>query len=210
MDSSPLRLLTQKTLFLVALATAKRVGELQALSALVALQGRDMVLTYLPEFLAKTESPTNPLPREFLLPNLSAAVGRDDEERLLCPVRALRWYLERTRAPSRPRHLFLSVRDPSKPLSKGALSYFLRHLIRSAHKDFPDHLAPTLRVKAHDIRGVATSLRWSLNRAVSDVMAVACWRTQSVFANHYLSSVQRVQDGVFSIGPIVAGGGIIP
>ena len=210
MATSSCRLLTQKTLFLVALATAKRVGELQALSSHVAFQGCNMVLSYLPDFVAKTETPAHPLPREFLLSSLSEAVGHQDEERLLCPVRALRWYLDRTRNPSRPRHLFLSVRDPSRPLSKAALSFFLRQLIRSAHKDFPDHLAPALRVRAHDIRGVATSLLWSLNRAVSDVMAVACWRTQSVFANHYLSSVQRVQDDVFSIGPIVAAGSVIP
>ena len=210
MDKSSLRLLTQKTLFLVALATAKRVGELQALSSSVACQGRNMVLTYLPDFVAKTETPGHPLPREFILSSLSEVVGHQDDERLLCPVRALRWYLERTRNPSRPQHLFLSVRNPGRPLSKAAISFFLRQLIRSAHGDFPDSLAPTLRVRAHDIRGVATSLLWSLNRSVSDVMAVACWRTQSVFANHYLSSIQRVQDGVFSIGSIVAAGGIIP
>ena len=48
-----------KTLFLVALATAKRVGELQALSNCVAVQGDDMILSYLPEFAAKPESAVN-------------------------------------------------------------------------------------------------------------------------------------------------------
>jgi len=209
-DRSPLRHLTQKTLFLVALATAKRVGELQALSGRVARQGNDMVLAYLPEFVAKTETPTNPLPREFFLTSLSAAVGSDDEERLLCPVRAIRWYLHRTRSASRPRHLFLSVKNQDRPLSKAAISYFLRQLIKESHKDFPDHLAPLLRVKAHDVRGVATSLLWSLNRAVSDIMEVACWRTQSVFANLFLKSIQRVHDDIFAIGPIVAAGSVVP
>ena len=37
-----LRALTKKTLFLVALATAKRVGELQALSRQVSFQGKDL------------------------------------------------------------------------------------------------------------------------------------------------------------------------
>ena len=120
LNLSSLRLLTQKTLFLVALATAKRVGELQALSAHIAFQGGDMALSYLPYFVAKTETPTNPLPREFVLISLSDSVGLDDEERLLCPVRALRLYLHRTRSPSRPRHLFLSVRDPKRPLSKAS------------------------------------------------------------------------------------------
>ena len=137
-------------------------------------------------------------------------MGPHDQERLLCPVRAVRWYLQRTQSGSRPRNLFLSVKHQDRPLSKSAISYFLRQLIKAAHQDFPDHLAPLLRVKAHDVRGVATSLLWSQNRAVSDIMEVACWRTQSVFATHYLKLVQRVQDDVFAIGPIVAAGSIIP
>ena len=84
-----------------------RVSELQALSGQVARQGNNIVLSYLPEFVAKTETLSHPLPREFILTRLTAAVGADDEERLLCPVRALRWYLRRTRSESRPRQLFL-------------------------------------------------------------------------------------------------------
>ena len=98
-------------LFLVSLATAKRVSELQALSGQVVCQGNNMVLSYLPEFIAKTETLSHSLPREFTLTSLTAAVGADDEKRLLCPIQALRWYLRRTRSESRPRQLFLSVKD---------------------------------------------------------------------------------------------------
>ena len=80
--SASLRHVTMKTLFLVALATAKRVGELQALSATVPKQGDDMLLSYLPEFVAKTETQLRPLPREFLLLGLRSILGQDDEERL--------------------------------------------------------------------------------------------------------------------------------
>lgn len=160
--------------------------------------------------MAKTETPTNPLPREFVLKSLAESVGEEDEERLLCPVRALRWCLRRTRSQARPRQLFLSVRDPKCPLSKAAVSYFLRQLTCSAHENFPDHLDPTLRVKAHDVRVVATSLLWANNKAVKDVMKVACWRTQSIFSNHYFRSVHKAQDGVFSLGPVVAAGSIVP
>ncbi|MPC79506.1 hypothetical protein E2C01_074035 [Portunus trituberculatus] len=86
------------------------------------------------------------------------AVCSNDDKRLLCPVRALQWYLNRTQSPSRPRYLFLSVRDPTHPLSKMAISYFLQQLIRVAHEDFHDHLEPTLRVRAHDVQSVETSL----------------------------------------------------
>ena len=50
---------------MLALEMAKRVGELQALSSPVAFRGLDLSLSYLPEFVAKTESERNPLPRSF-------------------------------------------------------------------------------------------------------------------------------------------------
>ena len=96
------------------------------------------------------------------------------------------------------------------PLSKAAISFFLRSLIKKAHKDFPEHLGPLLRVRAHDVWSVATSLLWSINRAVSDILEMACWRTQSVFADHYLKTIQRVHNDGFAIGPILAAGSVIP
>ena len=58
---------TRKALFLVAMATAKRVGDLQALSFSVSHRGDDLVLHYDPFFLAKTESVSNPLPRSAIV-----------------------------------------------------------------------------------------------------------------------------------------------
>ena len=56
--------------FLLSLATAKRVGELQALSCRVTFRGLDF-----PEFVAKTESVSNPLLRSFLVKSLEDFVG---------------------------------------------------------------------------------------------------------------------------------------
>ena len=53
LESQSLRTLTKKTLFLVALATAKRVGELQALLNIVSSIGDDLVVTYKLSFVAK-------------------------------------------------------------------------------------------------------------------------------------------------------------
>ena len=72
---------TRKALFLVAMATAKRVGELHALSFSVSHRGDDLVLHYDPFFLAKTESVSNPLPRSVIVQSLADFVG--DKEELL-------------------------------------------------------------------------------------------------------------------------------
>ena len=88
LESQGLHTLTKKTLFLVALATAKCVSELQALSRVVPSSGDDLVLPYLPFFVAKTESPSNPLPWSFRLKALSDFAHELEEGSLLCPVHA--------------------------------------------------------------------------------------------------------------------------
>ena len=127
LSSKPLQIITMTVFFLLSLATAKRVGELQALSIRVNFKGPDLSLSYLPEFVAKTESVKNPLSCAFLVKSLEEFVGDLPEERLLCPVRAVRTYLDITASLSpRPRFLFVSPRCPLWSLSKNALSFFLR------------------------------------------------------------------------------------
>ena len=134
LSSCSLRDLTQKVLFLVSLATARRVGELQAVSRDVYFSGSDLYLSYLPEFRAKMESSANPLPRFFCVRSLSDILGDLPDELLLCPVRALQVYISRVSSLSpRPRTLFVSPRSPSRSLSKNALSFFLRYVISRAY-----------------------------------------------------------------------------
>ena len=131
-SEAPLRALTQKVLFLLALAMAKRVGELQALSSVVTFVHGDSCLSYVPQFVAKSESLTSSISGSFLVKSLSDFAAGLDDDLLLCPVRALRIYLDRT-ASFAPRHrLFVSPRRPSHSLSKNAVSFFLRDVISSA------------------------------------------------------------------------------
>ena len=122
--------LSLKVLFLVALATARRVGELHAVSSSVSYLGGNRFLSYLPEFRAKSEFAANPLPRYFRVSSLHDFVGDLPDELLLCRVRVLQIYLNRTSSLSpRPRSLFVSPRSPTRPLSKNALSFFLFSVI---------------------------------------------------------------------------------
>ena len=173
-------------------------------------RGDDWILSYLLEFIAKTETSLHPLPRDFVLQSLSGILDPEDEDRFLCLARALRWYLHRTEDSSHTRHLFVSVRDYTRPMSKAAVFFFVRLLIKVTHQDFPDGLASLLKVRAHEVRAVATSLLWNTNRSLSDVMAAPCWRTPSVFSSHYLRLVQRSQGDCFALGPVIAAGGVVP
>ena len=51
-----LRFCSKKTLFLVALATTRRLGDLQAVPSVIATNQDYFILSYIPGFLAKTET----------------------------------------------------------------------------------------------------------------------------------------------------------
>ena len=131
--TTPLCLLMKKVLFLTALATAKRVGELQALSRYVSFSSSGACVAYVPEFLAKTESALHPLPRSFLGKSLADFATGLDQDLLLCPVTALHEYLRRRSAVvNRPHRLFVSPRTPTRAMLKNGISYFLREVIHEA------------------------------------------------------------------------------
>ena len=186
LSQAPLRALSQKTLFLLALATAKRVGELQALSCDVTFVGLDACLSYVPQFVAKSESLTRSIPRSFLVKSLSDFAAGLDDDLLLCPVRALCIYLDRTRSLSLLRHrLFVSPRRPSRTMSKNAVSFFLREVIHAAGVSRPE----VGSVRAHEIRSVSTSVTFHRNWSVFSVLESATWSSSLVFSSFYLRDI---------------------
>ena len=113
LSNSSLRDLTCKT-FLVALATAKQIGEIQAPLRFVSFSSSAAGVSYVPEFLAKTETAVRPLPRSFAIQSLGDFAAGLPDDLLLCPVRSLHAYVSRTsRFVNRPCQLFVSPRCPS-------------------------------------------------------------------------------------------------
>ena len=192
---------TKKALFLLAMATAKRVSELQALSFSVSFQGEDLVLFYDPFFRAKTESVSNPLPRSIIVPSLSDFAG-DLPERVQCPVRAIKFLRKAARSASFiPSRLFVSPRNLERAMSKNAMSFYLRQLIVDSGA-----VSSARPPRAHDIRGIATSLNYYSNLSLSNLMQVATWRSNRVFASRYLKEVSATQDNIQQFGPLVIAG----
>ena len=203
LSSAALRDLTRKTLFLIALATAKRVGELQALSHCVSFSSSAAGLSYVPEFVAKTETATRPLPRSFEVKSLGDFAAGLPEDLLLCPVRSLSAYVTRTsNVVNRPCRLFVSSRCPSRAMSKDGISYLLRELIVQSGASSQSGQAP----RAHSIRGIATSSAFFRNWSLRSVLEAASWRSNTVFSSFYLRDLHFTLDGVHSLGPFVAAG----
>ena len=126
-----------------------------------------------------------------------------DEELLLCPVRALRIYFDRTASFSPlPRHLFVSPLRPSRALSKNAVSFFLCEVIHGAEAGRPE-VGP---VRAHSISGVSTLAAFHRIWSVASMLESATRRSNSVFVSFSLRDLQHEFEGLRSLGPFVAAG----
>ena len=195
---------TRKALFLLVMAMAKRVGELQALSFSVSHRGDDLVLHYDPFFLAKTESVSNPLPRSVIVQSLVDFVG-DLPERVLCPVRAIRYLRRAARSLEfTPSRLFVSPSDPRRSMSKNAMSFFLRQLITESGA-----VSSSVPPRAHDIRGIATSLNYYSNLSLSAINEAATWKSNRVFAMRYLKDMSATRSRLKDKGPLIAAGSAV-
>ena len=195
---------TRKALFLLTMATAKRIGELQALSFSVSHRGDDLVLHYDPFFLAKTESVSNPLPRSVIIQSLADFVG-DLPERVLCPVRAIRYLRRAARSVKfTPSRLFVSLSDPKRTMSKNTMSFFLGQLITESGA-----VSSLVPPGANDIRGIATSLNYYSNLSISAIKEAATWKSNRVFAMRYLTDMSATRSRLKGMGPLIAAGSAV-
>ena len=162
-------------------------------------------LRFLPEFLAKNQVPGEPSPVIFIKP-LSSILCPDDEDRLLCPVRALRLYRRRSkplRAVSQ-RRLFISLNpDYNRDVSKVTLARWLTGVIQKAYEKVGG--CNELSARAHEIRAWATSLAFAHSLLLTAIMEAAFWKSQGTFIEFYLRDVSRLrEDGSRGIQSLVA------
>ena len=115
------RFLAPKMLFLLALASVKRIGEIHALSYRVSFQGLgcEVSFSFVPDFVAKTQDPSSLAPRFEGFTVLALPNTRNNRNGRLCPVWAVRRYLDCTAA-HRPRceRLFVTAGRSKKEISK--------------------------------------------------------------------------------------------
>jgi hypothetical protein len=208
LEEASLKFLTHKCVFLLALASAKRVSELQALSGNIAhKEDWSMVsFDFARDFLAKTEVPssTRNFIRSFQIPALEK-YSAEHNDQLLCPVRALRIYYRRT-ADRRTEHsrLLIPVLGRREAVSRNTVSAWITSVIRRAYMHQHRDLQTLHRITAHEVRAIATSWHFHHTMSLGNVMQAASWRTHSTFSSYYLRDVAMIENGMMKLGPIVA------
>ncbi len=161
LQSVELKFLSLKTMLLTALASVKRVGDLQAFSvddSCLEFGPADshVVLRPRPGYVPKV--PTTPFRDQVV--NLQALPREEADPAiaLLCPVRALRVYVDRTQSFRTSDQLFVCFggQQKGKAVSKQRLAHWIVEAIVLAYQ--ARRLPCPLGVRAHSTRGVAGRL----------------------------------------------------
>ena len=183
-----------KTAFLLALAYGKRRSEIYAWFAnKVSNLGQWEKVALFPssDFIAK-----NQLAREgsqsvspLTIPALTTIVDRQfKEDRTLCPVRAVRYYLDRTKHLRGSRSLlFISFKkEHTSDIRPATLSSWLKQTILLCYKQADQQALDLVQVKAHDIRASKAFYGGVL---VDQIMQACHWKAHSTFSNFYLKDL---------------------
>ena len=127
----------------------------------------------------------------------------DHPDRKLCPVQALKDYLERTKEPEVRRgrtQLFLNPKKPKSDISPAHISTWIKKLVQDAHVE---HLR-LAKVSAHDVQKFSASWAAFNGAPFDDIMQAAYWKSQTIFTSFYLKAMVTQAEQLFALGPIVA------
>lgn len=176
--SLSLKLLTQKLAMLLALTSAERSSELAAHDLRFRRFYPEGVVFNLP-CLTKSIRTGKNLKQSFH--------ASFPEDKNLCVVECLKEYESRTRdmrsvLAGQENRLFLSVVQPHKPVSASTVARWVRSLLQAAGID-------TSQFKPHSVRGASASAAARGGVALSDILALACWSSDSTFRRFYYKPV---------------------
>ncbi|KAI2657031.1 hypothetical protein H4Q32_021090 [Labeo rohita] len=197
--SVELKYLSLKTALLTALASIKRVGDLQAFSvdeACLEFGPGDshVILRPRPGYVPKV--PTTPFRDQVVNLQALPLEEADPASALLCPVRALRIYVDRTRHFRRTEQLFVCFGGQQKgnAVSKQRLAHWVVDAISLSYQNQGEPCP--LGVRAHSTRSVASSYALAHGASLADICRAAGWATPNTFARFYNLRVEAVSSRV--------------
>ena len=212
LKEASLKHLTFKTVFLLALGSGKRRSEIHAWLHKNIRHQSDWSKVFLypsPSFLSKyqlaKEGPDSVAP--VVIPGLAPSLDRSLKgDRSLCPVRALRYYLDRTADLRQNKELvFVSFKKGfDKDISPATISSWIKQTVVLCY-ELSDQEALTLhQVKAHDVRAFAASKAFQSGISLDQILSACHWKSHNTFTQFYLKDVAWADSELFHLGPVVA------
>ena len=186
--------LTLKTVFWLAMASAGRRSELQVLRfdqnyIQFKPKGAGVTLYFNPEFMRKNQKPNQVYDPWYFS---AVPTGKSEFGAPNCPVRALRYYhrylTEHPELRKDRCRLFAPIKDnkAGKELSASTISRLICTTIVDSHAAVHNSRNLSGSVKAHKVRGVATSLQLFNKVDLHSIMKAARWSSGGTFISFYL------------------------
>jgi hypothetical protein len=133
------------------------------------------------------------------------------EDRLLFPIWALRFYLERS-MPWREhkRLLFVSFKPGHKrDIVPSTISGWIRKMILECYTNSPTPLLESHKVKAHQVRSMAASLAFHRQASMEQILRAGTLRCHNTFTDFYLKDLSLYSADLIQLGPVVAAESIL-
>ena len=182
-ESVPLRLITLKTVFLVAISTGCRSSELHAISSDVQITATHAILKTKPGFITKTQKPSD------AVQGMCFSLKRLDSSDL-CPVTWLEKYLRHVR-PFKSQSLWVNYTERHNDISKATVATWICTVVKSAYAHFGNEMPE--QINAHEVRAICSSL-YVRQQGVDQVQAIlncGLWKSKHSFLNHYVRDVDH-------------------
>ena len=173
-------------MLLVAITSSHRISTFHALSVesgLIRWEPSGVRFVPKPEFFAKNQKSSSPLV-EIFLPSISS-FSSIEEDKVWCPVRALKWYLNSTKSKRTSTSLFVTTVAPFKEASKSTISRWLVECIKMAG---PEAIIGD-KLRGHDTRFVSASWALFYEAPMLDIQGAAFWANLNSFIFCYLKDV---------------------
>ena len=139
-----------------------------------------------------------------VIPALPPTLDRSlNQDRTLCPVRALRFYVDRAKDMRQGKEL-LFVSLMNKDIVPATISSWIKQTVYLCYK-LADKEAHTLhQVKAHDVQAFAASTAFHAGSSLERVLAACHWKSHNTFTHFCLKDVAWADSELYHLGPIVA------
>ena len=207
-----LKHLTFKTVFLLALGSGKRRSEIHAWLAKNIRHQEDWSKVSLypsPSFLSKNQlardgpASVAPVVIPALAPTLDKSLSGD---RSLCPVRALRYYLDRTKDSRQGKELvFVSFKTGfQKDIVPATISSWVKQTVLLCYQLSDQKAQDVHQVRAHDVRAFAASRAFQGGISLDQILSACHWKAHNTFTQFYLKDLAWADSELYHLGPVVA------
>ena len=205
--------LTFKTFFLLALGSGKRTNEIHAcgkteiLDTNLTSQRRPCI--HHPAFFPRIswQKRVQTVWPQWLYQPWPPTLDRFlKSDRSLCPVRALRYYLDRTSDLRQNKELvFVSFKKGfDKDISLATISSWIKQTVILWY-ELSDQEAHLLhQVETHDVGAFAASKAFQSGISLEQILSASHWKSHNTFTQFYLKVVAWADSELYHLSPIVA------